>query len=65
MAFGDAHNDREMIQNAGIGVAMGNAMEEAKAVADVITDTNMNHGIQKVIDALLMGKEMDLRQGTL
>lgn len=40
-------------------------MEELKAVADVITGSNMNHGIQKVTDSLLMGKEMDLLQGTL
>ena len=60
MAFGDAQNDIQMIESVGIGVAMGNAMEEVKAVANVICDTNLNNGIGKTIDALLMGKEIDL-----
>ena len=65
MAFGDAQNDLKMLQQVGIGVAMGNAMDEAKYAATVVTDTNMNNGIGKVIDALLAGKEMDLRKGLL
>jgi Cof subfamily protein (haloacid dehalogenase superfamily) len=65
MAFGDAQNDLSMLQQAGIGVAMGNAMDEAKYAATLVTDTNMNNGIGKVIDALLEGKEMDLRKGIL
>ena len=65
MAFGDAQNDLKMLQQVGIGVAMGNAMDEAKYAATVITDTNMNNGIGKAIDALLAGKEMDLRKGLL
>ncbi|WP_027334403.1 Cof-type HAD-IIB family hydrolase [Mycoplasma elephantis] len=36
VAFGDSNNDIEMIENAHIGVAMGNATEELKSVADVI-----------------------------
>lgn len=65
MAFGDAENDIEMLSKAGIGVAMGNAMESAKKSADLVTDTNENNGIGKVIDALLDGKEEQLRQGVL
>ena len=65
MAFGDAQNDLKMLQQVGIGVAMGNAMDEAKYAATVVTDTNMNNGIGKAIDALLAGKEMDLRKGLL
>ena len=65
MAFGDAQNDLKMLQQVGIGVAMGNAMDEAKNADTVVTDTNMNNGIGKVIDALLAGKEMDLRKGLL
>ena len=61
MAFGDAQNDIQMIEQVGIGVAMGNAMEEVKAVADYVADTNLNNGIGKTIDLLLAGKEMDLR----
>ena len=65
MAFGDAQNDIQMIESVGIGVAMGNAMEEVKAVANVVCDTNLNNGIGKTIDALLMGKEIDLRHAKL
>lgn len=36
MAFGDGHNDMEMLQTVGIGVAMGNAGESLKAIADDI-----------------------------
>lgn len=45
IAFGDEDNDLEMIQYAGIGVAMGNANPMLKAVANHITDTNDNDGI--------------------
>ncbi len=37
IAFGDGDNDIEMLQFAGIGVAMGNAWDSAKAVADYVT----------------------------
>lgn len=37
IAFGDAHNDIEMLQFAGIGVAMGNGYEETKKAADYVT----------------------------
>ena len=37
MAIGDGHNDMEMLQYAGIGVAMGNASEAVKACADYVT----------------------------
>lgn len=37
MAFGDAQNDMDMIEYAGIGVAMGNAEECLKEIADYVT----------------------------
>ena len=48
-AIGDNFNDVSMIHDAGIGVAMGNAPEEVKAVADFVTDTNVNGGVAKAI----------------
>lgn len=45
MAFGDGGNDIDMIETAGIGVAMGNANEEVKRHADYVTDTCRNDGI--------------------
>lgn len=43
MAFGDADNDISMLQFAGIGVAMGNALEEVKQAADYVT-TDIDQG---------------------
>ena len=37
IAFGDSDNDMDMLEFAGIGVAMGNAEVSVKAVADYIT----------------------------
>ena len=45
IAFGDSGNDIDMLQTAGIGVAMGNAEEEAKAAADFVTLANTENGI--------------------
>lgn len=45
IAFGDGQNDKTMIQYAGIGVAMDNAVEELKEVADEITLSNEYDGI--------------------
>lgn len=45
MAFGDGGNDKEMIEHAGIGIAMGNAMEELKTIADYITEDVDHDGI--------------------
>lgn len=52
MCIGDSENDLSMIQFAGLGVAMGNAMELLKSEADYITDTNDNSGVGKVIEML-------------
>lgn len=45
MAFGDGGNDADMLQYAGIGVALGNASRAAKDAADYITDTCENDGV--------------------
>ena len=45
MAFGDAQNDMSMLDFAGYGVAMGNACEELKAMADEVTLSNNEDGI--------------------
>jgi len=49
MAIGDGNNDVEMLEYAGIGVAMANGTEAAKNSAKYITDTNENDGVSKVI----------------
>jgi len=53
VAFGDDTNDVEMVALSGRGVAMGNAVEEVKAVADYITDSNNDDGVAAVLHALL------------
>lgn len=47
IAFGDAENDIPMLRYAGIGVAMGNAQQAVKDMADEITDDNEHDGIAK------------------
>ena len=45
IAFGDGGNDMTILQTAGIGVAMGNAYEGVKAVADYVTTSVDEDGI--------------------
>lgn len=45
IAFGDGANDLDMIDYAGVGVAMDNAIDELKSVANYVTDTNEEHGV--------------------
>lgn len=53
LAVGDGRNDIEMLQWAGMGVAMGQAPEEVKAVADAITDAVDDDGLAVVLEELL------------
>lgn len=53
VAFGDDTNDVEMLVESGLGVAMGNAVAEVKAVADRITATNEEDGVAVMLEALL------------
>lgn len=50
MAVGDSLNDIKMIQEAGVGVAMGNAQQAIKNVADYVTDRNDEDGVAKAIE---------------
>ncbi len=51
-AFGDGHNDISMIKYAGVGVAMANAFDEVKAIADYITCDNDHDGVAEAIEKL-------------
>lgn len=44
-AFGDSRNDLEMLETAGVAVAMGNGSEEAKKAADYVTTNLEDDGI--------------------
>ena len=55
VAVGDEENDCPMIEAAGVGVAMANASEAAKAVADYVTERDNNHsGITEVIEKFIL-----------
>lgn len=56
IAVGDYNNDVSMIKAAGVGFAVSNAVEEAKAVADYITVSNNENAIATIIDMLDKGK---------
>ncbi len=49
IAIGDNYNDKEMICFAGKGVAMGNAPDDIKAIADFVTATNNHDGVAKAL----------------
>jgi Cof subfamily protein (haloacid dehalogenase superfamily) len=54
MTFGDSDNDKEMIQEAGIGVAMGNAEENIKRLAGRITLHCDEDGAAAAIESVLL-----------
>ena len=56
MAIGDQNNDIEMIETAGVGVAMGNGTGEIKEKSDYITDSVRNDGFVKAVDKFVWGK---------
>lgn len=54
VSFGDELNDLDLIKNAGIGVAMGNSIDEIKAIADYITLTNDENGVADYINKKIL-----------
>ena len=52
IAFGDGDNDIDMLKYAGLGVAMGNAPENVKREADIVTDDAAHDGIFNVVKKL-------------
>ncbi|MBN9645281.1 HAD family hydrolase [Corynebacterium mendelii] len=53
IAFGDMPNDTEMLQWAGIGVAMGNADEKVKLIADIVCADNAHDGVAGILEEIL------------
>ncbi len=53
IAFGDGQNDQSMLAYARVGVAMGNAKPEVKAMADEVTLTNNEDGIAVTLEKYL------------
>ncbi|MDT2047184.1 Cof-type HAD-IIB family hydrolase [Priestia flexa] len=56
IAMGDSYNDVAMIEFAGLGVAMGNAPEDIKKLANHVTDTNMDDGVAKVVEEFVLSR---------
>ncbi|MDO4468028.1 MAG: Cof-type HAD-IIB family hydrolase [Bacillota bacterium] len=55
IAIGDHFNDLEMIQMAGLGCAVANAIEENKAVADYVCENDYtNHAVKEVIEKFIL-----------
>lgn len=54
LAMGDSTNDVAMLRAAGLGVAMGNAQQVVKDMADLVTVTNNEHGVAKVIREIVL-----------
>lgn len=57
IAVGDSHNDLSMIQVAGLGVAMANATEAVKRVADYVTTSNNADGIAHLLNKYILHPE--------
>ena len=51
--IGDFYNDIEMVENAHIGIAMGNACEDLKKVSNYVTDSLENDGYEKAINYII------------
>ena len=54
IAFGDNYNDIEMLQHSGLGVAVDNARDEVKKIADAVTLKNTSHGVAEFIKQQLI-----------
>jgi hydroxymethylpyrimidine pyrophosphatase-like HAD family hydrolase len=53
VAFGDGENDVELVEWAGYGVAVGNAHDEVKRVADLVCPSVDEEGVAFVLEAYL------------
>jgi Cof subfamily protein (haloacid dehalogenase superfamily) len=54
IAIGDSWNDHDMIEMAGLGVAMGNAIASLKEKADYVSLTNNDDGVAHVIEKFIL-----------
>lgn len=57
MAIGDNMNDKEMIQNSGLGVVMGNSNPIIKEMANVIVSDNNSEGVLEAINRFILTKK--------
>lgn len=57
MAVGDGQIDISMLRYAGLGVAVENALDEVKAIAQVVTASNNEDGVALAIEKYVLGEE--------
>ena len=50
MAIGDNANDKEMVINAGLGVAMGDSMLSSNQIGDICVSNNNENGVAQAIN---------------
>lgn len=55
--IGDMANDVLMFRKSGLSIAMGNAHDDVKAEADLVTDTNEEDGFAKAVERFLLGEK--------
>ncbi|MEF9968059.1 MAG: HAD hydrolase family protein, partial [Longicatena sp.] len=57
MAIGDNHNDAAMLREAGLSVAVANAVEDIKNICDYVTNANNNEGgVAEAIEKFIFNK---------
>lgn len=56
MAIGDSNNDVAMLEYAGLGIAMANASDRVKEVAQAITASNEEDGVAKAIEQYILAE---------
>lgn len=56
IAVGDYYNDISMLRAARFGIAVANACDDAKAAADIVTVSNEEHAIKRIIDDIDCGR---------
>ena len=54
ISFGDNYNDMDLLEASGMGVAVANAKDEVKAVANRLTETNKNDGVAIVLEDIFV-----------
>ncbi|AWW98483.1 Cof-type HAD-IIB family hydrolase [Oenococcus oeni] len=56
MAIGDQGNDLSMIEAVGVGVAMGNGIDDLKSIAQFVTKSNDEDGVAYAVEKFLLNK---------
>ncbi len=56
IAIGDNRNDKEMIENAGLGIIMGNSAPYMKQIADEVVESNNNNGVAQALKKYILNE---------